>query len=192
MYKRQPILQGIGDGAYNNGGGEGKSSLILAFAPHRDMASESVDLGASQKEIMELTLGKMIIELPEMCGMSKADRAALKRFFTQIRDEARLAYDAVRSTRYRRYVMWRTSNNLELVPLGEGGERRYLPVQVALQPATKSWVNFHKEREQIYAEAVHLADTGEVKLYLEGKMAEAQQELIRRCVILSTSDIELT
>lgn len=133
------------------------------------------------KEASELIQGVWLNEVGELNGLSKSETNAAKQFLSRTEDIFRVPFGRRTSSFPRRCVFWGTTNDTEFLK-DKTGNRRFWPVDVGLQPATKSV--FHQledEVPQILAEAYCYWQVGE-QLYLTGAAeaeAKAQQEVHR-------------
>lgn len=172
------------------------SSTIVA-----DGFVDGLNPDASPKEVLEITAGKIICELPELRGLHKRDVDKAKAFASRQSDRAREAYARDTSEVARRFVCIATAN---LVPKGmtpeemaalpdkefveavdaadasflvdDTGNRRWLPVRVRVK--TIDVDTLKAILPQVYAEAILAVDAdvkkhGSPQLYLKGAAAQA-------------------
>ena len=90
--------------------GKGKSSAIRALCPNEDYFSDSLGIGDAQKEVIEATTGKWLIELAELSGMGKRDANAVKSMLSRMVDAARLSYGKLSTERPRQFVLFGSVN----------------------------------------------------------------------------------
>lgn len=101
--------------------------------------------------------GKWIVELGELDSFNKAESTAAKQFFGQYIDRFRTPWGKRPADVPRQQVFAGTTNQ-SIYLKDETGNRRYWPVRVtALHPA-----ELREDRDQIWAEAVHLYREGAV------------------------------
>lgn len=117
-----PVLEGPG--------GARKSTLVACLAFDKLWYTASVVIGASAKEIMELTAGKTVVEIEEMAENMRAHPQAWKAFISRQRDEARLSYDRDTSEYERQFVFWGSTNLSQYTRDETDGDRRLCPVYV--------------------------------------------------------------
>lgn len=133
------------------------------------------------KEASELIQGVWINEIGELNGMSKSETNAVKQFLSRREDIFRVPYGRRTSNYPRRCVFFGTTNDSEFLK-DRTGNRRFWPVVVGVQPATKNVFNqLPDEVDQIWAEAFLSWQLGE-PLYLSGVAeteAKEQQEIHR-------------
>lgn len=124
------------------------------------------------KEAAELIQGVWFAEVAELNAFSRSETASIKQFLTQQVDQYRPAYGRNVKECPRRCVFFGTCNEDEYLT-DSTGNRRFLPVDVGLQPPTKNvWKQLPGEREQIFAEAYARYKIGE-PLYMTGEQEKA-------------------
>lgn len=156
--------------------GMGKSTIIKKLG--KQWYSDSLTT-VSGKEAYEQLQGVWILEMGEMMATKKADIEATKHFLSKTEDIYRVAYGRRTSRFPRQCVFIGTTNDREFLR-DRTGNRRFWPIDVGINPNTKSVFDdlTQYEIDQIWAEAVELWRAGE-KLYLTGeeeKEAKRQQE----------------
>lgn len=102
-YKYVPVLEGTQDAR--------KSSFLRALALVTKYFDDNLEMGASSKETIELTAGKLIIELGELASKKKAAMEKIKAFIARTHDRARLSYDKTVSEVPRQFSVWGTTND---------------------------------------------------------------------------------
>ena len=153
--------------------GIGKSSMFQRLVPIEAWFSDNVMLTMSTKEVVEQTLGKWIVEIPELSGMSGADIEHIKAVLSRSEDSARMAYGRHRVDRPRQFVQVATTND-SVYLRDSTGNRRFWPVA-----ATKIDLDgVEAERDQLWAEAAVREARGESIRLPEAlwPVAAAQQE----------------
>lgn len=135
--------------------GIGKSFALRTLATFGDEEesyfTDSVTIESiSNKDAMQLTNGKIIVELAEMVGMNKKDDDELKRWITLNEDEARLPYDKHPVVYPRMFVLAGTTNKTDYLK-DPTGNRRYWPFRAM----SIDHDALRRDREQLWAEAVH-------------------------------------
>lgn len=120
------------------------------------------------KEASEMIQGVWINELGELNGLSKSETNAVKQFLSRTEDIYREPYGRRTGVYPRRCVFFGTTNDSEFLK-DRTGNRRFWPVDVGVQPATK---NIFKDLEddvpQIWGEAYFYWQMGE-PLFLSGE-----------------------
>ena len=158
-------------------GGE-KSTGISAMCPDVEYFSDNLTVGADQKEIIEQTSGKWLVEIPELDGMGKRDASATKAMLSRQVDEARLAYGRTRSVRPRQCVFFGTVNEHHYLR-DATGNRRFWPVSVDVADIDA----IKRDRDQLWAEAAHDEALGESSVLPKDLWAAATEGQSERMII---------
>lgn len=153
--------------------GIGKSTFLKILG--RNWFSDSLQTFEG-KEASEMIQGVWINELGELNGLNRAETNAVKQFLSRTEDIYREPFGRRTSCYPRRCVFFGTTNDTEFLK-DNTGNRRFWPVDVGINPATKSvFVDLENEVDQIWAEAFCYWQLGE-RLYLTGAAeAEAKQQ----------------
>lgn len=133
--------------------GVGKSTLCKLLCYNDDMFSDSFSFKLSQFDMIRTTLGKSIVEVAELSGLSDASDADVKQFITRTYDEWVPKYKEQSQRVTKRYMLMGTSNNARFITRGLGS-RRWLPVTVKNTLFDFDWIKENKEN--FYAQAKHL------------------------------------
>lgn len=145
--------------------GIGKSTLLRKMG--RKWFSDSVRDFSRIKDTAELLQGVWIVEVGELGAMRGADVNKVKQLMSQQIDRFRAAYARHVKDCPRCCVFFGTSNDREYLQ-DKTGNRRFWPVDAAVQAPTKSVFNgLEEEVDQLWAEAVTLWSMGE-PLFLSG------------------------
>lgn len=169
-----PLLQGEG--------GIGKSSLWKFMVQFVDKTwfNDKLKLSDSSKEWAEKLQSRVMAEIPEMVGASRADIATIKMLLTAEDDGGdRLAYARRPEEQPRRAALYSTSNPWHCLPNDEALWRRFIVVECGTvkkwKPKKLGAIKRHvrKNLKQLWAEAFHLAKTEGVP-YLPDKLKKAQ------------------
>ena len=146
--------------------GIGKSKLWPALFPARhrdDWFSDTLDFGGRLREQVESTLGRVIVEAGELAGLAGSEIERLKTYISRTNDgTVRLAYAYRPRAIQRRFTIVGTTNQSHCLPNDESGNRRFVVIHCprnALQAPVERWAETN--REQLWAEAVALADAGD-------------------------------
>lgn len=149
-------------------GESGKSSLVRLAIPkgeRRAWFGDALNLSATSKEQVESILGKVIVEISEMAGASRAEVGRLKAFLSrQVDNSIRLAYGRRAETWPRRCIFVGTADREDCLP-NDHNNRRFVPVRVKPKegktafPAIRDYMD--KWRPQLWAEALHRIEAGE-------------------------------
>lgn len=164
-YDYMPILSGPQ--------GIGKSTLLRLLGKRWYSDSLTTFEG---KEASEMIQGVWINELGELNGLSRSETNAVKQFLSRTEDIYREPYGRRTGNYPRRCVFWGTTNDAEFLR-DRTGNRRFWPVDVGVQVATKNvFKDLENEVNQIWAETYFYWQMGET-LYLSGTAeAEAKRE----------------
>lgn len=138
--------------------GIGKSTALRELATFNDVPYFKDGLTVSDIRTKDSILqmqGCIIIELAELAGFSKKDDDELKQWITFQFDECRLPYARTNTKFPRQFVLSATTNNYEYLK-DATGNRRYWPIKCSGIDITA----LRKDRQQLWAEAVHLYKSG--------------------------------
>jgi len=150
-----------------------KSSLVRALAPNGEWFTDRLDGEVGSKDSMQSLAGRWIVELAEMTGMTRGEVKAIKGFMASGDDKYRPSYGRRTVSHPRRCIFIGTIN-----PEGDGsyltdttGGRRFWPVK-----CTKIDLETAKaERDQLWAEAVALYQSGEQWWLTDKEEVEAKE-----------------
>lgn len=155
--------------------GLSKSSALRALCPNDEWFSDDLPLNVDAKEIIERTLGKWIIEASDLVGGRKADRDHLKSMLSRSKDgPARMAYAHLPVERPRQFIIIGTTNSVDYLA-DSTGARRFWPVKIQRFDVE----SIIRDRDQLWAEAVHREAAGEsirLKEELWAKAGEHQEQ----------------
>lgn len=173
-FDTMPILEGSQ--------GTGKSSLLCILAGNQ-WFTDSYRLGMSEKEMIEITAGKWIIEIAELAGISKKEVQHVRADLSRMVDSARLAYGHTTSEVPRQSIFVGTINESEYLNDNEGS-RRTLPVKTGKIDLEGLQV----VRDQLWAEAARGEAKGEPAKIPEELYETAAGEAEKRRVKSVTED----
>ncbi|MGQ0628149.1 MAG: VapE domain-containing protein [Phycisphaerales bacterium] len=142
-----PILQGPQ--------GTGKSTCWQTLAGD-EWFTDNLSLTGRSKEALEITLGRWIVEIPELAGLRRSESETVKAFQSRTEDSARPAYGRVTVTRPRQFILVGTANPKKYLQ-DRTGNRRFLPVTVG----TIDLAGLRRDRDQLWAEAAYREAEGE-------------------------------
>lgn len=135
--------------------GIGKSTIARMMLPndHPEWFSDSLDLAAPPRERAESLLGRVIVEISEMAGATRAKNDSLKAFLSRTDDGShRLAYRRDPETLLRRSVFIGTADRQDCLP-NDHNLRRFVPVFLAGGDIKHLREYMVENREQLWAEA---------------------------------------
>ena len=136
--------------------GIGKSALLRALLPPEEDSwfCDSLKLTSDTKTRAETLQGRVVVEVSEMTGATRADLESLKTFITQQDDgTVRFAYRRDPETMLRRCILAGTSNNEFMLPNDPTGLRRFVPIKFnRAKKAVEPYIE--EQREQLWAEAL--------------------------------------
>ncbi|MGN6525806.1 MAG: phage NrS-1 polymerase family protein [Burkholderiaceae bacterium] len=128
-----------------------KSTAIAALAPTVETFGE-LDLAASREDRIRLMRGKLIVELPELAGLSRREVEEIKAFLSSQHDEYVEKFQPLSRAHPRRCVFVGSTNESAFL-VDATGNRRWLPVEV-VRPIDVDALRC--ERDQLWAEGGHL------------------------------------
>lgn len=152
--------------------GEGKSTLLKELATFGGESFFTDDFPEISRDSLMNCMGTLIVEMAELDGISRAEITKIKSFITRQEDRIRLPYAATILKAKRQFVLAGTTNPTEGYLRDPTGGRRFWPV----------WCDgvdipaIIEDRDQLWAEAVHLHLAGE-KIYMRDEEVDlAKQE----------------
>ena len=135
--------------------GIGKSAFARAAVPPDmpELFSDGIRWDMRVREQVEATLGRVVCEISEMAGRSKAEIEHVKSFISR-QDDGHVRLVWHRSTEHlpRRFVLIGTTNNPNDLPNDPSGNRRFVPVTLTHGSAVEAYMD--ATREQLWAEAM--------------------------------------
>lgn len=154
-----------------------KSTALATLAVRPEWFSDSLPLNADEKIAIEVLSGHWIVEAAELKGMRKGEIEHLKAFLSRQADEARLAYDRMRTEVPRQCIIVGTTNANEYLR-DVTGNRRFWPVRVKRFDIDA----LERDRDQLWAEASVLEAQG-MSIRLDRKLwADAEKAQERRMI----------
>ncbi|MDE0274149.1 MAG: hypothetical protein OXP11_23405 [Gammaproteobacteria bacterium] len=142
--------------------GIGKSAFLRHALPLEgdEWFSDALSLSDPTKQKTEALLGKVLVEMPEMIGSTRAEIDQLKAFLTRQNDNGvRLAYRRNAEALPRRCILVGTTNRLECLPNDPSGNRRFVPIELRSGCDVECFMQAN--REQLWAEAIDRHSFGE-------------------------------
>ena len=135
--------------------GIGKSSFLREILPmeNPEWFSDALNLSAEAKARAEALQGRVVVEVGEMIGATRAELESLKTFLSRTDDGTiRFAYRQNPETMLRRCIIVGTTNDEQCLPNDPTGLRRFLPVTLKRGCNVEKFLD--PIREQLWAEAV--------------------------------------
>lgn len=131
--------------------GTGKSSLVRAMAPFDDWYGE-FDLATRDEDGSRLLRGKSVIELPELKGLASRDAESIKAWLTRQTENWIPKYKEFAVVYPRRCIFIGTDNRQRFLS-DPSGNRRFLPLRVAVLKQYIDWPVLRENCAQYWAEA---------------------------------------
>ena len=129
---------------------------LRTLAVRDEWFTDSIDLGAKDKQAIEQTQGKWIVEIPEMRGRRKNDVDRTKAFMSRAADRARLAYGHLPTEVPRQCVYFGSANDVKFLR-DRSGNRRFWPIIGVIFDIA----GLRRDIDQLWAQAVAAEKTGE-------------------------------
>ncbi|BEP61280.1 hypothetical protein GmRootV213_18340 [Variovorax sp. V213] len=145
-----------------------KSSAIRAMAPHEDTFYE-LDLADRDDDTARMLSGKLVVELPELRGMSQRDASDLKAFITKQVDMWVPKYVEHQTRNPRRFIFFGSTNKRDFLT-DPTGSRRFLPFEAGRCDPD----GVARDRDQLWAEGAALFDAHGVMWEDAERLAEAE------------------
>ena len=147
--------------------GQGKSSLAARLLPADNRHvwfGDGLNLSMTRREVAEVTAGRVIMELPEMSGLRRAELATLKSWLTTTDDgQTRGAYKESAESKPRQWAGIGTCDKIDALPYDPAGHRRWLAVSIGDRTVMDMDVVLEPIRAQLWAEAIsHYRDVAPV------------------------------
>lgn len=158
--------------------GIGKSSIVKDLVTP-EYYSESLSLtDMDDKSGAEKLQGFWIVEIGELAGMKKADIEKVKAFLSTSDDKYRPSYGRTVESHPRQCIIIATVNGERGYLRDITGNRRFWIIKLNQQKQKQKWHFDHNFRNQFWAEAKTIYESGET-LYLEDEILEAAEEAQR-------------
>jgi predicted P-loop ATPase len=155
--------------------GIGKSTILKDLVT-ADFYSETLSLtDMDDKSGAEKLQGFWVVEIGELAGMKKADIEKVKAFLSTSDDKYRPSYGRVVESHPRQCIVIATVNGERGYLRDITGNRRFWIIKVHQKKQKKTWNFTEGYRQQFWAEAKEIWNSGE-KLYLEGDVLEEAEK----------------
>ena len=155
--------------------GIGKSTILKDLVT-ADFYSETLSLtDMDDKSGAEKLQGFWVVEIGELAGMKKADIEKVKAFLSTSDDKYRPSYGRVVESHPRQCIVIATVNGERGYLRDITGNRRFWIIKVHQKKQKKTWDFTEEYRQQFWAEAKEIWNSGE-KLYLEGDVLEEAEK----------------
>ena len=143
--------------------GIGKSAFIRELLPPDEQSewfADGINLADDSKRLVEALDGRVLVEVAEMAGSTRAELEALKAFISRTDDGSiRRAYMRNATPSPRRCMLVGTTNDETCLPNDSTGLRRFVPIR--LKRGCDIEAELHEQREQLWAEALDVFDNME-------------------------------
>lgn len=144
--------------------GIGKSALLRNILPKwiQDTGfSDTLALHGTPQQQAESILGRVICEVAEMQGSTRAEHEHIKTLITRQNDNIRLAYRRNPDTNLRRGIFVGTTDRSDSLPNDPAGLRRFVPIELNTACNVEEYLEQH--RDQLWREGLDR--------YLDGESA---------------------
>ena len=128
--------------------GTNKSSALRALAIRDKWFTDNLNLDMPTKELIEVIEGRLILEAPELNGLSQRGENHLKALLSRQEDAARRAYGKRLTEATRQSILIGTTNSRRYLR-DPTGNRRFWPVKIQRFDLEK----LEQDRDQLWAEA---------------------------------------
>lgn len=152
----------------------GKSTVFKKLCPNDEWFTSSINLSECTgdnglRRLIYQTQGKMIVEIPELSGLTRAQVQAVKALISNERDEVDLKYGRFAETFKRQFVFAGSTNEDEY--LQDVENRRFWPVWCGHKEI--NYIGIERDRDLLWAEAVAREKEGE-KIFISRADPEYQ------------------
>jgi hypothetical protein len=104
-----------------------KSTALQSLVPDPEFFTDGLNLRYDDDNFKRLIKGKLVIEIAEMAGVSKADIEDIKRTITRKFEEYIEKWQTTPTRYARRCMLFATTNREQFLPADDSGQRRWLP-----------------------------------------------------------------
>lgn len=165
--------------------GARKSTGLQCMVPQQDCFTDGLSLQDDDDNFKRMIRGKLVIEIAELAGLSKADVDYIKRVITRRTEEWIEKWQTLPTRYLRRCMLFASTNNVQCLPRDDTGQRRWLPVEITkldreriAADCAQLWAEgaaIYAERGQLWQDAERLAE-GRHSAYEQGDVWEADIE----------------
>ena len=159
--------------------GIGKGTFFRTLAKSDRWYEELTNI--DPKYSTENTMGKWIVEMPELSATAKANQEELKAFITNKSRTQRLAYARNSTTIDRQFILVGSTNRAEFLK-DSTGNRRFLPLQCprkANDPKEEIFEELPLELDQLWAEAKEVYQEMGAKALILNKEELKEADVVR-------------
>ena len=132
-----------------------KSTAIACLCPSSEWFCDDFNVSMDSKELLEATLGKWLVEAPELSKLSTSEVEHVKHLLSRRVDRARMAYATTPTERGRHWVGFATTNADQYLT-DPTGNRRFWPTRVGVIDLA----GILQDRDQLWAEAAQREASG--------------------------------
>ena len=158
--------------------GLGKSTVwawLLPPASRRAWFSDALKFHTDLKTQVEALQGRVLVEVAEMAGSTRAEVESIKGFLARQDDgSVRLTYRRDPIDLPRRCVIVGSTNDPRCLPNDPSGNRRFVPVPVTAGNPRAIRTFMNAERQQLWAEAKHRAIDLKEQAWLPDELKQRQ------------------
>ncbi len=150
--------------------GKQKSTGLQSMVPDPEFFTDGLSLHQDDDNFKRLIRGKLVVEIAELAGLSRADINVVKRAITRKHEEWVEKFEK-HETRYsRRCMLFATTNDERFLPPDETGNRRWLPVEIE----RLSRERIAADRDQLWAEGAAIFRDGGIAWREAERLAEGR------------------
>jgi hypothetical protein len=157
--------------AFQSPQGRMKSTGFKAMVPFDDFFTDALSLqDANDPDFKRGIKGKLVVEISELAGLSKADNNHIKIAITRTVEEWTEKYQSELTYYQRRCMIFASTNEEQFLPEDETGQRRWLPVAIV----TLDRDAIIRDRDQLWAEGREMFNAGGVRWKAAEELARDQ------------------
>jgi predicted P-loop ATPase len=164
--------------------GCGKTSFARILAGSPDKIIDAPIMHEKSQVQQEMLRGRTVQEIAEMSDMKRADTNAIKAYMSRTHDRARGAYAHSPVDQPRRVIYIGTTNDAQYLP--DDDNRRFIPAKIVRAMNLEALL---RDRDQLHAEAMAAAWTGEDAVVPQHLWAAAAKEQKKRRIADDWEDV---